>query len=52
MKFTALARLERNVHRAGEIINVLAKYNVVPPARRYALSALMQWLSLVKSGDS
>ena len=28
MKFTALARLERNVHRAGEIIGVLAKYGL------------------------
>ena len=28
MKFTALTRLERNVHRAGEIIAVLAKYGL------------------------
>ncbi|HXP59529.1 MAG TPA: AarF/UbiB family protein [Dongiaceae bacterium] len=28
MKFTALTRLERNVHRAGEIIGVLAKYGL------------------------
>ena len=28
MKFTALARLERNVHRVGEIIGVLAKYGL------------------------
>ena len=28
MKFTALARLERNVHRVGEIIAVLAKYGL------------------------
>jgi len=28
MKFTALTRLERNVHRVGEIIGVLAKYGL------------------------
>jgi ubiquinone biosynthesis protein len=28
MKFTAITRLERNVHRAGEIIGVLAKYGL------------------------
>jgi ubiquinone biosynthesis protein len=28
MKFNALARLERNVHRVGEIIGVLAKYGL------------------------
>ncbi|MGO8678164.1 MAG: ABC1 kinase family protein [Limisphaerales bacterium] len=28
MKFNALTRLERNVHRAGEIIGVLAKYGL------------------------
>jgi ubiquinone biosynthesis protein len=28
MKFPALTRLERNVHRAGEIIGVLAKYGL------------------------
>lgn len=28
MKFTALARLERNVHRVGEIVGVLAKYGL------------------------
>ncbi|HXP62449.1 MAG TPA: AarF/UbiB family protein [Dongiaceae bacterium] len=28
MKFSALTRLERNVHRAGEIIGVLAKYGL------------------------
>ena len=28
MKFTALTRLERNVHRTGEIIGVLAKYGL------------------------
>ena len=28
MKFAALTRLERNVHRAGEIIGVLAKYGL------------------------
>jgi len=28
MKFAALKRLERNVHRAGEIIGVLAKYGL------------------------
>jgi len=28
VKFTALARLERNVHRVGEIVGVLAKYGL------------------------
>jgi len=28
MKFNALTRLEHNVHRAGEIIGVLAKYGL------------------------
>jgi hypothetical protein len=28
MKFTALTRLERNVHRVGEIVGVLAKYGL------------------------
>ncbi len=28
MKYNALVRLERNVHRSGEIINVLAKYGL------------------------
>src|SRR5208282_1404964 len=28
MKFSALTRLERNVHRVGEIIGVLAKYGL------------------------
>jgi hypothetical protein len=28
MKFNALTRLQRNVHRAGEIIGVLAKYGL------------------------
>jgi len=28
MKFAALTRLERNVHRAGEIVGVLAKYGL------------------------
>src|SRR5208283_689631 len=28
MKLTALTRLERNVHRAGEIVGVLAKYGL------------------------
>jgi hypothetical protein len=28
MKFIALTRLEHNVHRAGEIIGVLAKYGL------------------------
>ena len=28
MKFTALTRLEHNIHRVGEIIGVLAKYGL------------------------
>src|SRR5271166_1135122 len=28
MKFPALTRLERNVHRSGEIVGVLAKYGL------------------------
>ncbi len=28
MKFTSITRLERNVHRAGEIVGVLAKYGL------------------------
>ena len=38
MKFTALTRLERNVHRAGEIIGVLAKYGLADWVKGLKLS--------------
>src|SRR5208282_4346729 len=34
MRFDALTRLERNVHRAGEIIGVLAKYGLADWVKR------------------
>lgn len=42
MKFNALARLERNMHRAGEIIGVLAKYGLADWVKGLNLSWIQE----------
>ena len=48
MKFSALTRLERNVHRVGEIIGVLAKYGLAD----WVKGLNYQWIQeRIKSSD-
>ena len=51
MKFNALAQLERNVHRAGEIIAVLANYGLADWVKGLKFSWIQDWLKSIRWGQ-